>query len=475
VAQVIAECGLQARLKEASMQQTPGRSRPVRSGGRSLIRRWSLGLLILLLGSLPVLAVPEGTGSELDRNRRLLERWRTDPEHYQRLLNDLRAFHALPATQQERLRQFDRQLHEVEPATLIRLWGVLDRFATWLEHLPETQRQQIMAASGDEKLALIKELRDREWIERLPAPLRKEVEDLPPHLRPARVAELRREERRLRRIWLTPPAPKPGPINRPALWSELPGEVQRFFQEYIDPRLTDQEREDLHRAEGQWPRLPRKVLQFSERYPVYPPLPVPYKIVRRYEDLPLDVQRVLPRSLLEKRKPKGPDLERLEGRWPDYALAVVNLAGKDRLPVPLGASRPSEFPRPIEDYLRGVLVKKLDEKELKDLHQLEGHWPAYPKRLHELARRHRLVIPGMTLPGPRELWENALAVLPEVPGHILRDFVMQMSPRDRAALRLNPAEPFASRERIKRAYFLKHPNRLPRGVPPPALLIDSTP
>jgi hypothetical protein len=262
--------------------------------------------------------------------------------------------------------------------------------------------------------------------------------------------------------------PKPGPISRPALWSELPPDVQRFYQEHLDSRLTEKEREQLKQAEGQWPRLPRRLWQFSQKYPVLPPLPIPYKVVRRYDDLPLSVQQDLTRATLERRKAPA-EWNRLEGHWPDYALAVV-VAAKGTRVEPLGASRPAGFSPAIEEFLHGTLFKKLDEKERTELKQLEGQWPAYPRQLHRLARKYRLIIPGMSIPGSREMWENALAFLPPVPGHLLRDFYYQMTPQEQAALQLSETDPIASRERIKLEYYKKYPDRLPRGTPVNVLL-----
>ena len=65
-------------------------------------RRLALALAALLVG-LAAAADPDA----LEHNRRLLERWRSDPDHYRRLQRDLRAFHALPRARQEQLRRLD--------------------------------------------------------------------------------------------------------------------------------------------------------------------------------------------------------------------------------------------------------------------------------------------------------------------------------------------------------------------------------
>ncbi len=82
---------------------------------------------VMLLGAtLPVSAVPEAAPDDLSHNRRLLDQYRADPEHYARLVRDLRAFQALPPDHQEKMRQFDRALHEEDSETQKRLWEVLE-------------------------------------------------------------------------------------------------------------------------------------------------------------------------------------------------------------------------------------------------------------------------------------------------------------------------------------------------------------
>src|SRR5688572_22443826 len=50
-------------------------------------------------------AAPRDLGdADLERNRRLLDKWRADPEHYARLRRDLKAFYELPESRQQALR-----------------------------------------------------------------------------------------------------------------------------------------------------------------------------------------------------------------------------------------------------------------------------------------------------------------------------------------------------------------------------------
>src|SRR5437870_13485302 len=110
-------------------------------------------VLAVLLGGLPWLAQADSGPDELEQNRRLLEKWRTNPDHEARLRRDLKAFLALPYDRQQQLRTLDRELSEEDSAGYARLQRVVERYADWLRNLPEADRQQIVtAASAEERL-----------------------------------------------------------------------------------------------------------------------------------------------------------------------------------------------------------------------------------------------------------------------------------------------------------------------------------
>jgi hypothetical protein len=371
-------------------------------------------MLVLAAGlavAVPVLGVHEPGADELERNRRRLEEWRADPEHHQRLWRDLRAFYALPPERQNQMRQLDRQLHQADWFTRNRLWGVLDRYVTWLERLPEEERRQVLGtANQEERLALIRLLRERQWVERLPAGVRAELDKLPTEAqRRQRIQQLRREADKQRIRWKRL-APRDNQALRPVKLEQFLPAVQQFVEKALKPMLSAREKAQLDNAEGKrWPTLARLVLRLSEQHPVLPPLGG--KEVRNFGQLPPEVKR-----LLVRREPDGQKrwglLRPTHGKWPDYALAVTRLVGEnssEEVP-PLGASRPGEFPAPINQFLDEQLPYILNEVEAKELRALEGHWPDYPHRLLELARRKHFVIPGMSLPGPRDLWERARLV-----------------------------------------------------------------
>src|SRR5207253_10489895 len=116
--------------------------------------------LLLLLITLPLVALADGNDDQ-ERNRKLLEKAKSDPQHYARLLQDLQAFLALPEEKQQELRKLDRDLHDEDSAGYARLQRVLERYNDWLQRLPEAERKKLESSSDTkEKLRLIKEIRE---------------------------------------------------------------------------------------------------------------------------------------------------------------------------------------------------------------------------------------------------------------------------------------------------------------------------
>jgi hypothetical protein len=363
--------------------------------------------LLVLFGAavaaLPALAVPDGGGDALEHNRELLEKWRADPDHYARLQRDLRAFWALPPARRQQMRRLDQDLHQEGPKSRKRLWAVLERYHTWLEGLPEADRGRVEAAAGpDERLRVIREIRERQWEERLPAKVREGLFKLPPQKRPAQVALLRKEEQQHRREWRRGLRIPPAPRFRPTHLKDFPAEFQAFVENVLTPRLSAKEKEQLKQAETRWPQYVRTLDRLSREHPELPPLRSG-KIVN-YQQLPADVKQVL--TLAEAQK--HPELWQLRGRWPDFAwkLAEIWKLNKRVALQPLGASRPKELGSAVEAFLARKLMPALSPAEAQALTNLVGKWPDYPLKLLELAHKHRLSVPGMSLPWPDELWDS---------------------------------------------------------------------
>jgi len=138
-----------------------------------------------------------------ESNRRALEqKARQDPAWYERVLRDLDAFQSLPADQQERMRQLDKQLSAENAATNKKLMRVLERYVNWLEKLPPADRKFIEDASNSkERLRRIREVREKQWVQTLPKAVREEIMRAKGAERQALIKKYRQEEKKRRQEW----------------------------------------------------------------------------------------------------------------------------------------------------------------------------------------------------------------------------------------------------------------------------------
>lgn len=166
-----------------------------------------LPMLAFLAAATPGQEGASGTPdpAQLERNRQLLYKWKADPEHYARLQRDLRDFWTLPESKRQQIRQLDHAFHQLDTKTQRRLWKAAERYTTWLERLPQAEWQQIeRTEDSQERLQLIRAIRERQWIERLPRKVRDDLEKLPAEERSARMAVLHKQERQQRVLWSRP-------------------------------------------------------------------------------------------------------------------------------------------------------------------------------------------------------------------------------------------------------------------------------
>jgi len=168
------------------------------------------------------------------------------PEQRQRA----RYFRSLPPEQQEKLRKLDRDFHNLDAKKQERLRQVMQRYQAWLERLPEADRKRIEgAANPEERLQIVQEIRDRQWMERLPKAEADDLAKLPPSQRTKKIRELREKERLARQGWENKlrPRPAPGKFTR---FSELPPHFQNFVTKDLYPLLDDAEKKRLQEEEG---------------------------------------------------------------------------------------------------------------------------------------------------------------------------------------------------------------------------------
>jgi hypothetical protein len=331
-----------------------------------------------------------------------------DPETQQRYRRLHAAYEALPA---------DEQTH---------LTRVLQGYQTWLARLPDADRELVYAApTGAERLAVVRRLREAEWVATLPAPYRKEYEALTDEsARRAKVAAWRAELADRREEWAVAqrnwPDFQPGRIP-PALQVD-PLAMTRFV-ENLRFALSEEERRQLDQAEDasreQFIHYPFywMVANLADAHPLCPGRVGP----KDFASLPPKVVKdLLSHGKVFKKRgdsvaplpEDSKDLRRSVGRWPDFAIELTRYCqrhGVTDLP-PLGDCRESDMPQEVKDALKRLREQLKRQKEpLDQLRALEGKWPDYPLKVVELCRKHQVPLVGWTLPGPQAPWDKLKA------------------------------------------------------------------
>jgi hypothetical protein len=425
---------------------------------------------MVIVGTVLLLFFPLPADADSDSNPP--EKWRNDPERYESLRHGLQAFLSLPEGRQKRLRQLDQDLHDEDSATSVRLQRVLDRYAEWLQRLPDADRQRVQRETDPKKrLQLIREIREREWIKRLPKATREELQKLPADQQSVRVTQLRQEDRKRREEWqfairnwseLVQSRPQMARIE------ELTPEVKIFVEEALRPLLTADEWNRLLQSQGKNPLFLRTLVELADKHPMKLP---PGTVIgpTRFEELPSELQ-----ARLTKVKDWPPAAAQpAEGKWPEYALEVVAFARAHKVTLPkqqLGPCRPAEFSPSVRRFREEQLLPALGADDVALLNKAEGNWPRYPRLLLQMARKHGLQMPGMRLPGPADMWSRyrttptvRVEPMPEVPDHTLLEFAhSDLKPEEQASLpTLWLADP-ASRSKVNQMYLERNQDVLRR-------------
>ena len=404
----------------------PGQSRSIRRGtgrphqrGRSMK---AIGMLTLFLG---MLGVALAAGS-------------TAPDDVGFLRSQYALLQSLPPARQQQLRELDNGLHELDKEQQDRLRKVMDGYNCWLAQLSEKDRKRVVeAATAEERLEIIRKLKDREWLETLPKAYRDKyakTEKGPDRLR---LIELWREEQHERRLEWAYVRRSWDDIWEAIKNDKLPPQFTVEFRDQIDAyarnlesQLPPSESERLRKAREkmQEDRTLFRYLGILVEFAQFPLLPGKSDgIVRKFEDLP-----ILDREAIFAHRKKGvkdpakaappKDLQAPNapvGRWPDYAIAVMEYCQQHRfaMPVPLGPTKKAEMPADLEAFIsqklepallkaekgRDVEAARRDQARLKEA---EGKWPDYPRAVMDLARHYKLYMPGWMLPGDPKVWER---------------------------------------------------------------------
>lgn len=423
-------------------------------------------------------ALPSGrsdeTASEAADRLRQLQAWKeNDPERYARLLRHEALFRSLDPEQQAKIRRLDEQLHAEPPEVRDRLLHVLGEYVSWLTRLPEADRQRILdARTTTERVQIVREIKERQWVETQPPARLNAWRTAAPAERPALVERWRQEDRQ--RAEELAEARRWEALGRIRLADNLPAwdELGAFINQHLMPMLSPEEKARLRPKEPEWRRNPMNwlatVAELSDRHPV---LGLKPQYLSRKE-LPPEYRRVLdnPPSSVPPREARSA-ISRLpaEGKWPDYPVAVSQLVQSwvGPLPIQLGPASAREIsPRVVR------FVESLPAEDQARLKAVEGRWPEYPLLLHTIARERKLVLPDLGLPGDPQFWERlrarrAMPSAPDPPDHLLREFAAELARKEPDHPRLSLRDP-EQRELLKKRFLETYPDwRRGPAVRPP--------
>jgi hypothetical protein len=370
----------------------------------------------------PVLALADGAPEPPADARQQLQKLRTTaPQQYARVRHNLAVFLALPPDRQESLRKLDRELQDEPTHQRARLERVMERYGDWLERLPDADRENILSAPDRKtRLQRIREIRERHWQARLPKAVQDKLAKAPQAERPEMVKKLRQEELDSRLDWIIAQRNwdmlfrNPGGLpTRLDMFSE---DTRAGFEQSVRPLLSRDQEKQLKDAEGKWPRYPRLFVELVDSHPysVLGPIgPLNFKDVKELS-LPAPIHA----ALASDGKVQG-RLKEVEGKWPDYGAVLRDSLKEMRrkppfllmknwpaLPGKFTPARPADFSPSVATFIDKKLVPALSDDEVFQLKKAEGDWPAYPKMIVDLARKHNLQVPGLPSRLDSPTWER---------------------------------------------------------------------
>lgn len=329
-------------------------------------------------------------------------------------------FLSLSPKRRQEIVALDRQFREMPDSDRSRLSGVLEDFAVWLDRLPDPLRNEVLSAPGrDERFAAVETVLVKERIESLPAEKRQKLRLITDANEKASLLkgwfdeeqEQRQEWHLAARQWQAiKDGKRPWPFADESLRKEIERFVKTVFKvESNATRLTTEESRRLEfiRKETErdraWFQYGAVLMELADRHPSLPEtrdgLPI-----TQLDQLPKTIQAELSRKPLVFQNRIRPTI----GKWPDFALSInaENRVQKLGTLPSLGPCRPGEFREPVEQFLTEALQPKLTPVQILELKRLEGRWPEYPRKMLELAKLHDLSVPGVTLPGSPQLWQQ---------------------------------------------------------------------
>lgn len=377
------------------------------------MRRYVALTALLAAIGLPLFAQPAGDPPPDLREQ--LAKLQSDPQQYARLKASLAQFRRLPPERQEAIRRLDRDLHSTDPIERGYLERALERYADWLDQLPPADRDSVVNAPDRKtRLQRIRALREQQWLAQLPKATRDQLDKADPKTRADRIKKLHQEERDRQADWEIVSRHRDAllrnPTSLPSRYDMLPEGTKEFVDKELRPVLSREDEKRLEAAEGQWPRFPRLLVELADDHPPSVLGPIG---PTRINELPQGYQEVIVK--VPNLKGFREKFKEVEGKWPEFGVVARDLSDKMKAfrpgpPVPSKRQMPAEpkaFTTEVQDFIHKKLLPALDDNERRALQSLEGVWPAYPRSVLDLSRKHDLrVPPGKTLPGQAQFWDR---------------------------------------------------------------------
>ena len=334
-----------------------------------------------------------------------------------------KAFRALPVARRAEVTKLDHDLHAKEPKERDRLFRVLEAYAVWLDRLPDAERRGVLrAATPALRLRVVASIREQQWMEVLPPPLRKKAASLTNPAEKAELIQHWKDEEAIRRdrwAFIRQHAEafaankSPWPFDTESGRKEVIEFARTTFRT-DDPkrcRLTAEELGEYRRTltvaerDGAWAWYGLTVYELSKLHPYLPEPAESKHMLMDLGDLPDPISKLL-------RKGGPPRLRAVSGRWPEFPLELHRelQGGKNPFFPPLGPCRLNDFKSPVRDFATKELFPKLTSDERAALQRLEGRWPDYPREFVRLATKYDIAVPGVTLPGPPRKWDSTYDV-----------------------------------------------------------------
>src|SRR4051812_12320019 len=162
-------------------------------------------------------------------------------------------FQTLDPARQQQLRKLHEDFLALDERDQARLTRVMQNYNAWLAKLPEADRQRVITApTAAARLDVVRQLREREWVETLPRPYREEYARLDEDARRPRVQEWRAEEAERRDEWAVAARHwaefQPGKV--PAMFTGEAKEHLETFVGHLRENLSEAERRGLDEAKA---------------------------------------------------------------------------------------------------------------------------------------------------------------------------------------------------------------------------------